>query len=302
MAIHSHRYIYSLILLFTFLFYGFQETYAQQTPETVRLMTFNIRYNEPNDGEDAWPHRKDHVVSMIRFHKADIIGVQEALKGQLDYLAEKLTEYAWFGVGRDDGKEAGEFTAIFYRKTQFKLISQATFWLSETPEKPSVGWDAALNRTATWGKFIDNVTEKTFFVFNTHFDHRGENARTQSAKLLVKKANEIAADAPAFIIGDFNVTPETEAYAVLNDGNAASGKKFRDARYLSETPHHGPEGTFTGFKLAELREEPIDFIFAESNCKVLFHGVLLDTFNGRLPSDHLPVLIEVALKSTNIEK
>ncbi len=149
-------------------------------------MTFNIRVDVPSDSLNSWPYRKAKAASMIRFHQADIVGLQEALAGQLEDLAAGLPDYDWFGVGRDDGHDQGEFMAIFYLKKRFQVIKQSTFWLSETPQIPGKGWDAACNRIVTWGEFKDNITGKVFYHFNTHFDHMGEIARQESAKLLLE--------------------------------------------------------------------------------------------------------------------
>ena len=157
--------------------------------KSFKVMTFNIRLNTPVDGPNQWPHRKTFAASMIRFHHADITGLQEAMKDQVDDLTALLPEYDWFGIGRDDGKEAGEFMAIFYRKDRFEVLEQSTFWLSETPETVSKGWDAMCFRVVTWGKFKDKVTGKIFFLFNTHFDHVCEIARRESAKLLLQRIN-----------------------------------------------------------------------------------------------------------------
>jgi endonuclease/exonuclease/phosphatase family metal-dependent hydrolase len=157
---------------------------AVAEPHYLRVMTFNIRYDEPRDKENAWPNRKELVASMIRFHHADLVGLQEALKRQLDDLEKLLPEYAWVGVGRGDGKTEGEYSAILYRKIRFTYLASSTFWLSETPDVASMGWDAAYPRIVTWVKLKDNRTSKTFFHFNTHFDNRGVLAREESSKLL----------------------------------------------------------------------------------------------------------------------
>ncbi len=257
---------------------------------TLRVMTFNIRYNNPGDGEHAWPHRKERVASVIRFHEADLVGVQEALNGQIDDLEALLPAYAWIGVGRDDGVAAGEFSPIFYRQDRFEVVEQATFWLSETPEVPgSKSWDAAITRIVTWGRFRDKTTEEVFYLFNTHFDHRGEQARTQSARLLLEKIDALAGEAPVIVTGDFNVVPTTQAYRVMVT-------ELEDARHRSVTPPHGPDETYFGFTV-EAGEEGrrIDYIFVHPDVRVQHYGVLTDHWNGHFPSDHLPVLAEVVL-------
>jgi endonuclease/exonuclease/phosphatase family metal-dependent hydrolase len=265
-------------------------------PSLLRVMSFNIRYNNPDDKENAWTHRKSMVASMVRFHRADIVGVQEALRDQIADLEKLVPEYAWCGVGRTDGKSGGEFSAIFYRKSRFELLAQSTFWLSETPDViGSKGWDAALPRVVTWAKFKDKSAKTIFFQFNTHFDHRGEKARTESARLLVNQLAKIAGNLPVILSGDFNGNESSETYRILTDGNREE-QKLLDARYRSKAGHHGPTSTFNGF--GPLRpDSKIDFIFVKGSVTVLQHGVLADQWDGRWPSDHLPVMVELAITS-----
>lgn len=258
--------------------------------DPLRVMTFNIRYNNPGDGEHAWPHRKEKVASMIRLHDADLIGVQEALKDMLEELDALLPAYTWFGVGRADGKEAGEYSAILYRKDRFALLDQGTFWLSETPAVPgSKSWDAAIERIATWGQFRDRTTGQVFYHFNTHYDHVGVQAREESSRLLLRRIREIAGDTPVVLTGDFNVERSAAAYQVLVNEIGA----LRDVHDLSRYPHHGPTSTWNGFKAIEPGRW-IDFIFVRGRAAVGQHAVLSDTWDGLFPSDHLPVLAEIS--------
>ncbi len=256
----------------------------------LRVMTFNIRYNEPRDGVNAWPNRKQKAADVIRFHKADLVGVQEALIGQLEDLEKLLPDFAWCGVGRTDGKRDGEFSAILYRKQRFKLLDCKTLWLSETPETPgSKGWDAALPRIVTWAKFRDERTKKIFFHFNTHFDHVGLQARNESAKFIIARIKTIAGKMPAVLTGDLNVTEDTEAYkAFVSDGS------LKDARYLSKNGHFGGTSTFNAFKEMQPGRK-IDYVFVTGGVQVFEHGVLADNWDGLWASDHLPVLAEVSL-------
>ena len=259
----------------------------------LRVMSFNIRYDEPRDGVNAWANRKSKVADVVRFHKADLIGVQEALLTQLRDLEVLLPGFAWCGVGRADGKEAGEYSAILYRKSRFQFLETKTFWLSETPESPgSKGWDAALPRIVTWARFKDRVTGKSFFHFNTHFDHRGENARTQSAMLILKKIDEVAGRSPFILTGDLNIREETQAYKALAAGN--SKVRVSDARYASMNGHFGGDSTFNGFKELQAGMK-IDYIFVREGIRVSEHGALSDQWNGLWASDHLPVLAEITL-------
>ena len=259
----------------------------------MRVMTFNIRYDEPRDGVNAWPNRKQKVADVIRFHKADIVGFQEALLTQLRDLETLLPGFAWVGVGRTDGKEAGEYSAILYRKDRFRLLSSDTFWLSETPDKiGSKGWDAALPRIVTWAKFQDRVSGKSFVHFNTHFDHIGEKARAESASLILKKAGDIQGKGPFVVTGDFNVREDSGAYRTITAGTPTV--KVADARYASSNGHFGGDSTFNAFK--ELQPaHTIDYIFVRDGIKVLEHGTLSDRWDGLWASDHLPVIAEIVI-------
>ncbi|MEZ5427893.1 MAG: endonuclease/exonuclease/phosphatase family protein [Pyrinomonadaceae bacterium] len=267
-------------------------------PKTLRVMTFNIRYNEPRDKENAWPNRKEKVADVIRFHKADLVGVQEALIGQLRDLETLLPGFARCGVGRDDGKEKGEFSAILYRKDRFKLLETSTFWLSETPETPgSKGWGANYARIVTWAKFRDLQTKTTFFHFNTHFDHETPKARLEGAKLLLQRIAGIAGKEPFVVTGDFNLVETEEPYLVLTGKEKPADLKtdlsLKDARYRSVNGHFGGNSSFNGFKEL-IPNRKIDYIFVKEGVRVFEHGILSDRWDGLWASDHLPVLAEIA--------
>ncbi len=258
-------------------------------------MTFNIRYGLANDGQNSWENRKNNVADLIKYHQAEIIGLQEALDFQLAYLDSSLAQYSWFGAAREDGKQKGEFTAILYNTSRLTLVHNFTFWLSKTPGEPSLGWDAAHTRTVTWALFRDNISRKEFLIFNTHFDHKGEVARLESAKLLKQKINEITEEKPFILTGDFNCKPSDEPYLLITGVNNQNQCTIHDTQLLSKTDHYGPKGTFTAFNINAAPNEPIDFIFAGDNITVKSHATLADSFDGRLPSDHYPVLVELYL-------
>lgn len=257
---------------------------------TLDVMTFNIRLNLPSDGDNAWPNRKDRAASMVQFYEPDLLGVQEAFKGQVQDLAMRLPAYDWVGVGRDDGQEAGEYMAIFYLKSRFKVLEGNTFWLSEHPERPGLGWDAAYNRVVTWARFEDQLTGHEFYHFNTHFDNEGAVARHESAKLLLNKMISIGGKIPLILTGDFNCFPDSEPHEILTGSSLLA-----DSRLISQSPHHGPTRTMNRFDLASLntKEPPIDYIFVTPQFSVLKHGTLSDTFDGYFPSDHMPVLVKL---------
>lgn len=260
--------------------------------QQMNIISFNIRYNTPNDGINAWPNRVEMVTGLLRFHDADIFGLQEALHGQILDVHKELPEYEWFGVGREDGDKAGEFSPVFYKKSKFILLKNGTFWLSETPGEPSKGWDAAMNRIVTWGHFQSKVTGKQFLVFNTHFDHIGTEARKNSADLIRKRIQEMThnKNLPVIVTGDFNLTPDTEPIQLLKN-------YVRDSREVTEEPPYGPVGTFNGFKLeADLSSNRIDYIFVQGSIDVLKYAALAEIKDQRFPSDHLPVFAKVQLK------
>src|SRR6187431_3396321 len=228
--------------------------------QELNVMTFNIRYNTKNDSLNAWPYRKDNAASQIRFHNVQILGVQEALHEQMMDLGQSLSQYKYVGVGRDDGKTKGEYSAIFYDTIRLKLLGSATFWLSLTPGiAGSKSWDAAITRIVTWAKFTDTRSKKTFFVFNTHFDHLGKEARRESARLLMQKVKDIAGNNPVVITGDFNSKPSDDPIKIITE--SADKDKIIDTKAVSLTTHYGPQGTFNAFTSKEIDNEPIDFIF-----------------------------------------
>jgi len=253
------------------------------------LITYNIRMNTPDDGVNAWPLRKDKVAGLLKFHQADIFNVQEALPEQMDDLVSLFPDFDHVGVGRDDGVRKGEHMAVFFNKARFEKQKDGMFWLSQTPDKPGLGWDAVCNRTVTWIKLKDKITKKSFYVFDTHFDHRGRVAREEAAKLILKSIKEINTEnLPLILTGDLNLTKNTvPVQSIL--------KELNDAQDKSITPPYGPAGTSGGFDV-KVMPNKIDFIFINDKVTVLRHGVLSDSFGMFYPSDHLAVLAEVRLK------
>lgn len=262
----------------------------------VTVMTFNIRFDNPGDLQNAWSNRKLLVSTTVRFHKIDIAGMQEVLNGQLKDLESLLPEYGWLGVGRDDGKEEGEYNPVFYLKSRLKVLVQSTFWLSGAPDTPgSRGWDAACNRIVTWVKFEDQLNKQTFFFFNTHFDHVGEVARLKSAQLLLKKIGEIAGNEPVILTGDFNCTADDAPYHDLVSGDGKT-PGLVDTLRLSKTGHYGSTQSFNGFNIELDPGNTIDFIFVRNIMSVLRHGILAETWDGKFVSDHYPVVSEIVVK------
>lgn len=262
--------------------------------KSLNVLTFNIRFDNPKDAPNDWPNRKEKVTSQILFHEADIIGIQEALHNQLIDMESRMPGFKFTGVGRDDGKQKGEYSCIFYNTNRLELLASETFWLSETPTiAGSKSWDAAITRVVTWAKFKDRKTKKVFYHFNTHFDHMGQVARRESAKMLLKAVDSIAGKTNAVITGDFNAQPQDEPIRVIMDEN--NPLKLTDSKAISATGHFGPNGTFNGFQAKEQADQPIDYIFLKGNWKVAQHATLSQTWGGLFSSDHFPVFARLML-------
>jgi len=271
---------YSLIILVFFS--------CEKEKQVLKVMTYNIRYDNPNDGENQWSKRKTFLSGQIAFFQPQVFGIQEGLVHQVKYLDSVFADYSYVGVGRDDGKTKGEYCAIFYDHTRLKVINEATFWLSESPDEISVGWDASMERICTYALFEDKISKKRIWIFNAHFDHIGNIARLQSSKLILEKIKEFNADEiPVVLMGDFNLKPTSNPIqhisTVLNDSKEVSVEKI-----------FGPNGTFNGFKHNKIVTDRIDYIFtSKANLKVNKYAVLSDSRDCKYPSDHLPVYIEI---------
>lgn len=263
-------------------------TLFTNTSAQFELITYNIRLNTPADGEHAWPNRKENVISLLKFHGADIFCVQEALPDQILDLREAFPDFRMEGVGRDDGKDQGEFSAVFFNSKMFKRLDGGTFWLSETPGECSYGWDAACRRICTWVKLREAVTGKIFFVFNTHFDHLGTEARKHSAELILQKTAVLAGEDPIVLCGDFNLTPESEPVGILKE-------VFMDAYDISILPAYGSIPTYRGFTFDDPPGGRIDYVFVSDNIRVLKYGAMTDSKGRSFFSDHLPVLVTLVI-------
>lgn len=269
------------------------KTISSKTPVHLNLMTFNIRYDNPADSLNNWKYRKDYAAGMILKNDIDVMGTQEVLNNQLNDLLILLPGYASQGVGRKDGKTDGEYSAVFYKKERFELIKSGTFWLSEQPSYVGVkGWDAAIERIATWVILKEKISGKEFAFINTHFDHIGQVARRESAKLILAKTDEIANGLPAFVSGDFNATPDSEVIKILTDTN--SGNHLTDSRSIT-TNIVGPAWTFHGFGTVPLENRSIiDYIFVKSGIPVTQVSVISEMQGKIYLSDHNPVLIKAS--------
>ena len=270
--------------------------YAALTPRPViKVMTFNIRYGLANDGTNSWPYRAHLVVEAVRTFDPDLLGMQEVLLFQADWLRKQLPEYAFHGVGREDGKTRGEMVPIFYKTNRFSLLQSGHFWLSETPNVPgSRSWDSSLPRMVSWVVLRDLQTGTRFLYMNTHFDHRGRVARAASARLIRQWVQTHAADLPVLLTGDFNSTENSEPYQILVQGRGLPQKAIPwiDAyRVIHPTPTeweataHGWRGTRKGRRIDWIIHSP-DFVPLEA---VIIHY----QDSGHYPSDHYPVFAAI---------
>lgn len=277
----------------------------------INVASYNIRqYNKQDSiNGNGWQVRCPILAQLIRFHEFDVFGTQEGFKHQLEDLKAALPGYDYTGVGREDGADAGEHSAIFYRTDLFTLVDHGDFWLSETPEKPSIGWDAVLPRICSWARLRHNPTGKEFLFFNLHMDHIGKQARVESALLVQQKMNEFGSEPPTFLTGDFNVDQTHQSYTALT----TSGK-LKDS-YCTAKLVYALNGTFNDYSTNDYSTSRIDHIFVSPNVKVDKYGVLTDTYRtpvdgaearqpgsapeeisliphvARTPSDHFPVMI-----------
>jgi endonuclease/exonuclease/phosphatase family metal-dependent hydrolase len=266
--------------------------------QSLSVMTYNIRLDTEADGINQWKNRTEKVVTLIIKNNPDFLGVQEAKHNQMVDLQSGLSEYLYVGVGRDDGKEKGEYSAIFYKKEKFELLTQNTFWLSETPDVPgSKSWDAAITRIVTYALFKDKASGKRFLYANTHFDHIGEEARKKSADLIKLYLTGFIQGArfgnknlqlPVIVSGDFNSEPTDAPYLAMTNGEYF--------RLLDSRPANNLTGTFCGFELNKIACKTIDYIFHSEEWSSSGYQVIQDNDSQFYPSDHLPVQVILTLK------
>lgn len=257
-------------------------------PLTLDVMSFNIRYGTAPDGEDRWELRKPRTIAAMRAHPAAVVGLQEALHGQVEELTQAFPDYEALGVGRDDGRTNGELSAILYDRTRLQVLRSNTFWLSETPNVvASKSWGNSITRICTWAFFRDRATGRHFYFFNTHLDHQSQPSRQSSIALILRRIAERGTDDPVILTGDFNVGESNPVIA------AATAGGFRDT-FRTLHPEVKDVGTFNGFKL-EFGTDKIDYIFVGSGWNVKRAAIVKDRYDGRWPSDHAPVTATVEL-------
>lgn len=256
--------------------------------QELSVLSYNIRYNSSGDGPDLWDLRKNELIAQISALQPTHFGVQEATKTQMDDLTEGLPNYNFIGVGRDDGATQGEYSAIFYQKSALEVVTSGTFWLSPTPEVVSVGWDAALPRICTYAKFKHLSSAKTFWHFNTHYDHMGKQARGESSNLILTKITSLVSTTDAVLLsGDLNAEPfEPPVISLL--------RSLQDPAHKFELS--APIGTFNGFDLDAIPKKRIDYIFYQNLDIIRYEHLRTRRENGRWISDHLPVLLRYRLR------
>lgn len=251
------------------------------------FITYNIRYNNPNDGVNWWEHRKSEVSEMMNYYVPEIIGIQEGLESQVKYLDSTLVGYNYIGVGRDDGKLKGEFTAVFYKTVRYKILSTKTYWLSETPNKVSTGWDASMERIVTFVEFLDLKTNERLYVFNCHYDHKGKIAQKKSSELLLRIIDDKKiTDQKIIVMGDFNAEPNDEPIQILKN-------ELIDHYNKKGVVSYGPLGTFNQFATEKLIERRIDYILTKNITVKAYIHIDDRRKNNLFLSDHLPVMIKV---------
>ncbi|MDA0348768.1 MAG: endonuclease/exonuclease/phosphatase family protein [Verrucomicrobia bacterium] len=266
----------------------------------IKVMSFNIRYGTAKDGDNSWAFRQDLVVETIQTFDPDLLGLQEVQKFQVDYLKEQLPDYDFYGVGRDDGLDKGEFAPVMFKKDRFEVVQSGHFWLSETPEVVgSKSWDAALPRIATWVLLRDKEAKSLQIIFgNTHFDHKGDKARLESAKLIRSRIDKVVPDLPVIVTGDFNTHDELEPYEALVSSIGKSGATLIDT-YRVIHPEKGDfEGTFGGFK-GNQNGNRIDWVITTQDVMTLNATINHTNNDGRYPSDHYPVEAVVRIRKSS---
>ena len=258
--------------------------------QNISVLTYNIKYDNPSDAINSWDNRKAFLISQLNYNHPDVFGTQEGLFHQLEDIKIGLRSYEYIGKGRDFGDKRGEYTAIFYNEKRVKCLKNETFWLSEEPNQPSKGWDAAYNRICTFGVFQVLNTRTQFMVFNTHFDHMGDIARRESAVLLLKTIEALnPRKLPVILMGDFNL--EINSIGIQN-----ILKKFKDSHIEASNNAFGPTGTFNGFYFEKPVTTKIDYIFISDNIITFKSGILSDSKDCHFPSDHFPIYVELNLK------
>ena len=278
---------------------------AQQPSESspltppLKVMSFNIRYGAARDGENHWDHRANLVAETIQVFDPDLLGTQEVLKFQAEFLQQQLPGYAFHGVGRQDGTEEGEYVPVMYRKSRFELVDSGFYWLSETPDVAgSKSWDSSLPRMASWVQLRDRKANNAEFVFiNTHFDHRGQTARLESARLIRRHVEKLQQqNIPVVVVGDFNTNEDGKPYQALLNGSDGDGISLVDT-YRQSHPQRSKRESSFGSWTGDREGSRIDWILHSPEFKTLVSTINYTNADGRYPSDHYPVQAVLRLKT-----
>ncbi|MBL7847939.1 MAG: endonuclease/exonuclease/phosphatase family protein [Cyclobacteriaceae bacterium] len=273
-------------ILFFFLVVTFMPYPA--SGQAIRIMSYNIRFDNPADGLNSWGNRREFLAGQVQSADPDVLAIQESLPNQVEFLSTKLNGYGHAGQGRDEGGQ-GESTTIFFRQSRFDLKEVNQFWLSESPDQLSRGWDAAIRRICTYVLLFDKQLNRSILIFNTHFDHIGHQARIKSAELILRKIKESNAQGlPVILTGDFNATPDSAPIQLLQ-------KEMSDCRLIATSKSMAAQGSFNAFDTAKPATQLIDHIFVTSGVTVATYAVLVATQDGKYPSDHFPVVVDIAL-------
>ena len=253
------------------------------------VITYNIKYDDNSNGKNSWKVRKDAMIELIHKLSPDILGIQEGLIHQVEFLDSKMSDHKYVGVGRDDANRKGEYCAIFFNEKKYKLLKDSTFWLSENPDKVSVGWDAALERICTYALLENIKNGNKIWAFNTHFDHIGNIAREESARLLLEKIQMLNINKePVLVMGDFNVEDNSKVIDILK-------QKLIDTMRDYEIEHKGPVGTFNNFLNNQEIIKRIDYVFSNGFQTISHQHIDKKLESGDHISDHLPVFVEVKI-------
>ena len=280
---------YSFIFLVAFLIFIFLKPTTSGGNDIHSVITYNIKYDDNSNGENSWNVRKGAMIELIHKLSPDILGIQEGLIHQVEFLDSKMSDHKYVGVGRDDGNRKGEYCAIFFNEKKYKLLDKSTFWLSENPDKVSIGWDAALERICTYALLKNIKDGNKIWVFNTHFDHVGNIAREQSARLLLEKIQMLNVNEdPVLLIGDFNAEENSKVIDILI-------QKLRDTKRDYEIEHKGPVGTFNNFLNNQEIIKRIDYVFSKGFQTISHQHIDKKLESGDHISDHLPVFVEVKI-------
>jgi len=280
------------LALLSLLLIGNRQTVAASDAPDLRVMSFNIRYGTAQDGDNHWNRRKEFLVETIQAFDPDLLGTQETLASQRDFLAEKLPDYEHLGVGRDDGRDKGEMMALYFKRARFEKLDAGHFWLSESPDQiGSKSWDSSLPRMVTWVKLRDrkNDSAPPIVFFNTHFDHQGPTARLESARLIRRQIGTLAANCDVIVTGDFNTDDGSPPYRALFAPVENEPSPVVDTYRTMHPEREAREGTFSGFKADAVEGARIDWIGASRAWEIRAAAIDRTAKDGRTPSDHFPV-------------